>query len=417
MKRQRLFTRNFTLLILGQVTSLIGNYSLKFALSMYILEMTGSAAVFSGMLALSMVPTILLSPFGGILADRGNRRKIMVTLDTLSGIVVLSGMVCFREGWELAAAGGILIVLSVLGAFESPTVQACVPQMLSGDLLLKGNAAVSQVQALAALFTPFLGSIFYTALGIRPVFAAVILCFFLTACFECFIRLEPLRQREKKRGSAVIREEFSVSIHFLGKENTGVLKLLLLATLVSLFVAGILIVGFPYLVRTTLGLSAGHYGAAESAMGAAAILGACEAGFLGDKLRTGHLYRLIAAVGGCLFLSGLAFLLPAGVVVKYLILTAAFGGCQLFCNMFSIYALSVIQKLTPAQLTGKVMACVYTLSTCAQPLGQLLYGGLFDRFSSAVAVVLIPSGLVVAAIGMAAAGFFRKTEQEIIRKP
>ena len=79
--KQKLFTRNFTFLILGQASSLIGNNTLKFALSMYVLERTGSAAVFAGLLAVAMVPTILLSPFGGMLADRMNRRNIMVVLD------------------------------------------------------------------------------------------------------------------------------------------------------------------------------------------------------------------------------------------------------------------------------------------------------------------------------------------------
>ena len=74
--KEKLFTRNFTFLILGQVSSLMGNYTLKFALSMYVLEQTGSASVFAGLLALAMLPTILLSPFGGILADRANRRNL-----------------------------------------------------------------------------------------------------------------------------------------------------------------------------------------------------------------------------------------------------------------------------------------------------------------------------------------------------
>ena len=74
--KPKLFTRNFALLILGQISSLIGNLTLKFALSMYVLERTGSAAVFAGLLAVAMVPTILLSPFGGMLADRMNRRNI-----------------------------------------------------------------------------------------------------------------------------------------------------------------------------------------------------------------------------------------------------------------------------------------------------------------------------------------------------
>ena len=76
--KDKLFTRNFTFLSLGQVSSLIGNYTLKFALSMYVLEQTGSASIFATLLAVAMLPTILLSPFGGILADRANRRNIMV---------------------------------------------------------------------------------------------------------------------------------------------------------------------------------------------------------------------------------------------------------------------------------------------------------------------------------------------------
>ena len=86
---KQLFTRNFTLLLLGQASSLLGNYTLRFALSMFVLEETGSAATFAGILAVSMVPTILLSPLGGVLADRANRRNIMVALDTLSGLAVL----------------------------------------------------------------------------------------------------------------------------------------------------------------------------------------------------------------------------------------------------------------------------------------------------------------------------------------
>ena len=57
--KQKLFTRNFTFLILGQISSLVGNYTLRFALSMYVLEQTGSASIFAGLLALALLPTIL----------------------------------------------------------------------------------------------------------------------------------------------------------------------------------------------------------------------------------------------------------------------------------------------------------------------------------------------------------------------
>ena len=78
--KDKLFTRNFTFLILGQVSSLIGNYTLKFALSMYVLEQTGSASIFATLLAVAMLPTILLSPFGGILADDMGLGKTLQTI-------------------------------------------------------------------------------------------------------------------------------------------------------------------------------------------------------------------------------------------------------------------------------------------------------------------------------------------------
>src|SRR5699024_6839348 len=104
---QKLFTRNFTFLILGQVSSLIGNYTLKFA---------------------------------------------------LSGLSVIIAAFILPLGQEIIVIGALLVVLPILGAFESPTVQACVPQMLSGDNIIKGNAVVNQVASIASLITPFWGS-------------------------------------------------------------------------------------------------------------------------------------------------------------------------------------------------------------------------------------------------------------------
>lgn len=233
MPSQRLFTRNFSFLVFGQISSLFGNYTLKFALSMYILEKTGSASAFATILAVAMLPTILLSPLGGILADRANRRNIMVVLDVLSGLTVLFAGLALPLGHEMLVVGILLVVLSVLSAFESPTVQACIPQMLSNDNLTKGNAVVNQVQAIAALVTPFLGSLIYVAFGLAPVLWGTVVCFFLTALLECRIRIECHRPTRAVGACAVIREDFSVSLRFLRQKQPVILKLLLLAALAN----------------------------------------------------------------------------------------------------------------------------------------------------------------------------------------
>lgn len=406
--KSHLFTRNFSLLILGQVSSLIGNYTLKFALSMYILEQTGSASVYAGLMALSLIPMILLSPFGGILADRANRRNIMVTLDALSGITVLSAGVLLHCGNDLILTGALLIALSVLGSFESPTVQACVPQMLTGEQIVQGNAVVNQIQAAASLIAPFSGSIFYTAFGIRPVLYASAACFLLTALLECFIHLEYRKSGKKQQITEVIRKDLGESIRFLRREQPDIAKLLFLAALISMFLTGILVVGFPYLVRTVLGLSAEHYGAAESVMGVAAILGGLAISVFAGKMRPRYMPLFIIAAGITLLPAGIGFLIPAGSAGRYGVLMISFGCCQVICSMFSIYAMSLIQQKTPEHLTGKIMSFVYTISLCAQPLGQMIYGVLFDVFSDNVCLVLVPSGALICAAGIMTIPFFRR---------
>lgn len=410
MKKEKLFTRNFTLLILGQVSSLTGNYTLKFALSMYVLEQTGSASIFAGMLSAALLPTVLLSPFGGILADRANRKHIMVALDALSGLSVLAAGLLLPLGRELWVIGALLVLLSVLAAFESPTVQACVPQMVSPQNLVQGNAVVSQVSAVTSLVTPFLGSLFYTAFGIGPVFAAAVVCFWLTALLECMIHLEYQKPPRTAGIGAIVREDLAVSAHFLRREQPNILKLLLLAALAGMFVSGTAVVGFPYLVRTVLGLSATYYGAAESAMGAAAILGSLCAGLLGKKLRVRDLSAIFLSFGLSLFPIGFSFLLPVGRMARYGVLLFFFCVCQLGVCIFSTYAITLIQQRTPKQLMGKVMSCVFTLSMCAQPVGQLVYGALFDCFSDSVYWVLIPTGMLICLIAVASRVFFKRME-------
>ena len=114
MKKTAWLNRNFVFLMLGQIASLIGNGTLKFALAMYVLERTGSAAVFAGMLAAAMLPTILLSPLGGVLADRMNRRTLMIALDALSGLAALLAGVALPLGYDLPLISALLVALSAL---------------------------------------------------------------------------------------------------------------------------------------------------------------------------------------------------------------------------------------------------------------------------------------------------------------
>ena len=162
MRSDRLFSRDFTLMILGQIISLFGNAILRFALSLYVLDTTGSAAAFGGILAVSMVPTILCSPLGGVLADRVPRQRIMWGLDFFTAALVLG------YGLFFASRG---TVLAAIQALYQPSVQASIPALASEEHLPAANGVVAQVQALANLLGPILGGMLYGWVGLLPMVA------------------------------------------------------------------------------------------------------------------------------------------------------------------------------------------------------------------------------------------------------
>ena len=409
---EKLFTKNFALLILGQLTSLFGNFILKLALSMYVLEATGSAAIFAGILSAATIPTILLSPLGGILADRADRRNIMVALDALTGVSVLCAALFMSENNTIAVISTLLIILSILGAFETPTVQACIPTMLQGDNIMKGNAVVNQVASLSYLIAPMLGGVLYAMLGLKPVMYASVVCFFITALFECFIKLSYQRIQNQGGVLQIVKQDFLSSMQYITKEQTSISKMLLLTALSRFFVMGITIVGLPFLVRTVLGFNAKYYGAAESALAVATILGSIAAGILAEKLKIHKLSVLLASMGIFIIPAGIVFILPVNAIIKYGVTVVSFCGMQAVISIFSIFAVSLIQQRTPNHLIGKVMAYTSTVTLCVQPIGQIVYGFLFDRFYSTVYFVLIPTGIIVCIVGLSAMNFFKNMERE-----
>lgn len=406
----KLFHKNFSLLIAGQASSLFGNCILDFALSMYVLEITGSATIFASFLAVAMLPTILLSPLGGVIADRANKRNIMVILDFTTGITILISALMIDHANNLVIICITLIMQSILGAFETPTVQACVPQMQKGDNIIRGNAIVNQINAISTFVAPFIGSLLYTTFGLKPVMYAGVFCFLLTAFLECFIKLDYKPEKSSGGIFQIVKGDLIDSTRFVCRERPVIFKTLILTAVISFFVQGVALVGLPYIVRTVLGLNANYYGVMESMLGFTGILGSIIAGLIVEKFKIRKLYLTLLIIAVPLLPCGITFLFIKNTQINYAILLLSFAIIQISACVFTVFALSIIQQLTPDNMIGKVMAYTTTFSLCAQPLGQIIFGILFDGFSSAVYLVLIPTGIILAIISLTTKEFFLKIE-------
>lgn len=432
-----LLGRDYILLVMGQGLSLFGSMMLRFAMSMWVLDETGSATVFASVLAAAIVPTILLSPFGGVLADRVNRRTIMVALDAGSGLLVLAAASWFAVqdgGFSIIAVGALMVSLSVLSAFETPTVQAALPQLLRGSgeaVIRRGMAVINQVQQLSSLLPSFIGGTLYGLIGIGPLLGVTIVCFFCTAALECFIRLEPPQKNEPREPIPPTMDhaqpdrttaqsdstettpsdtargwisDIAAALRFLTHERPNILRLMLLASAINLFTVGYSAVGFPFMIRTVLGFDATVYGICDGIIGIAAVIGAILAGLLATALTIDRMPAAMAALGAVILPAGIGFLLPLGNMTKLIVLVSSCCMVSLACSFTNIIAIPAIQIRTPETMTGKVMSLLSSFATCAQPLGQMLYGWLYD--AAAPEWILLGTAAAILALSAISAPLF-----------
>ena len=201
-------------------------------------------------------------------------------------------------------------------------------------------------------------------------------------------------------------------MNFLRRDRPELLLLLLVAASVSLFLTGIAVVGLPYIIRTQLGLSTEHYAISESASALAAIAGGIFVGVMASRLRSTHLTYIIVGFGALLLPLAVIFLLPVETVIRFGFVTIVFSLCQFGCSVFSTLSITLIQSRTPDRLLGKVMSYVYTLSLCAQPVGQLMFGFLFDRYSSELPAIFLGCGLAISITGIVSARFIRRIDND-----
>lgn len=408
-----LLNKDFTLVVIGQIISLFGNAILRFALPLYILNQSGSAALFGIVSAVAFIPMLLMTPIGGIIADRVNKQRIMVALDTFTTLLLvvfllLNGTIDIVP----LVVATMMLLYGIQGAY-SPAVQASIPLLVNNDKLVTANAVVNMVQSLSALLGPVIGGVLYGAFGLWPILAVSCGCFAFSAFIELFIRIPHKKQDNKQNVFKIVAGDIKSGFHFIAKEKPILLKGTLIVFAVNLFMSSMLMIGMPVLITEHLGMSSELYGISEGFLGAGGLLGGLLAGVLAKKLNVSGCHILLGVCALVIIPMGLSLLLSAPAFFSYIVITAACTILMTCATMFSIQMLSYVQSVTPTVNVGKVVALVMAVAICAQPLGQALYGMLFEAFSAAPGFVVLGSAGVSLLVALYSRSTFQQLEQPV----
>lgn len=401
----KLFSRDFTLVVIGQIISLFGNAVVRFALPLYLLNQTGSSALYGTVTACALIPAILLSPVGGIVADRVNKRNIMVILDFFTAAVVAAFSLLMGEGVQIVPlmTATLMLLYGIAGAYQ-PSVQASIPALVAQERFMEANSVINTISSFASLLGPVLGGIMYSNYGLEPVLWVCTGCFFLSAVMELFIHIPFVRQES---GGGILRtakDDLAESVRFIWRKKPIIGKAVWLVSGINLFLSSVINVGLPYLVTEVLpfdGAQANRlYGYAAGILAAGGLTGGICAGIFAKRLPLQKSGRLLMAPAVCLFPIAVALVFFTSGMIDYVVITVCCFAIMVFSTIFTVQMMAFFQTVTPPQLIGKVIAVVITISMCAQPLGNALYGVLFEICAGREAAVILFAGVVSLAIAI-----------------
>lgn len=416
MKEKTIFQKDFIMVVIGQIISLFGNAILRFALPLYLLNQTKSAALYGLVSACAFIPMIILAPIGGIVADRVNKRNVMVILDFSTAFLVLVfSLLLGKLDLVVLLVITLIILYGIQGAYQ-PAVQASIPALVSGENLMPANAAINLVSSLAGLLGPVLGGLLFSFWGIRPILFISIFCFLFSAIMEIFIHI-PFQKQEKTSSIwAIVSSDMRESGHFILKENSAIGKGTIFIAFINLFFSSLIIIGLPVIVTQMLGFDeqTGNqlYGYAQGALSAGGLLGGLLAGVVGNRIRINQVYTLLLLCAIPLLPMGIVLCAPVPAMAAYVTIVISCLVMMVLSTLFSIRLMAYVQLVTPINLIGKIMSLLMCICMLAQPIGQAMYGVLFQSMNGNINILFFVALVLTIIIALCSKKTFDQVVEE-----
>lgn len=401
--RELFLNRDFKLLWFGQLLSQIGDQCLLIAAITLISNLSQSPlAMLVPALSLA-IPQIVFGLVGGAVADRWNRKRMMVRADVLRGLIVLCVLLVnsARQLWILclAAAG-----LALVGVFFYPARNAVIPNIVPAGLLLAANSLIQGSFIIALILGPAIaGAAVELWMPSAIIFDSV--TFFVSALVIAAMNIPETvpGQFDTVQGNNVW-EDMQAGLNFI-RHNRALRQMLDITAIATLGIGAIVLLAIPHL-KTQLGAGGLEYGIAMSMLGLGSVLGGLTVSQLSRRLSTS------TTVGGMLILAGAAIVAFA-FAPNYAIVLVSLATIGL-CVVMARGALDTIsQALSPDAVRGRVQSAVNLVvvatTAVAEGLSALL-GALIG-----VQTVFAAAGIVTALTGVAAVFVLRSAGRLVSR--
>jgi len=403
---------NFKLVLASQTISLLGGNILNFALSLFILDYTQSVGTFALIMAISQIPVVLLSLVGGIIADRMDKKKLIVIFDAIKAVICIVLLAIFLTGtYSVVNLTLVMVIFISIVTLFVPILTAATPSIVEPDALVEANGAMGTIQSMSDLFAVLAGGLLFATIGIRNIIVLAGAAFLISTIIDLFIKIPHVKKEAEFGAVKTACLDLKESFRFAIKECPFVIRLSMFFAFIAFLFTPIMAIALPYIMRIQFEASDTMFGVSQALPGFGMLLGGMLSGVFKKWLDVKYFSKLIL------------FIAPLTVVIAISVHTPLFDGAAVLpfwlfniAIMFimtifvflNITVMSRLQTEVPEKYLGKTIALFMTITSFATPIGQYALGQSMELFANNMSTLFIAIALLTIVISVVAKKIFNQ---------
>lgn len=390
---------HFGALLAVQAFALVSESTLRFALPLYLLNVSGSPSLYGVAMALAFVPSVLLMPFGGVVADRMDMRRILA----IAGLVLILCSACYLFLFTtrlLLATALFLIALYAAHALYTPMFQAQIPRMLDAAHVKQGVSLVNQVSTASNIIGPVVAGVLMGWMGIALLVCFGMICLVVAVmlAYACpFLKRSPAASPGAGTDDSAIAgrgnlfQDMRAAVLFLRNEKPLLLSIVF-ACLVNAVLAGVNVI-LPYVVTEQLAWNVAAAGSAEAVGAVGALAGSAFVGLAPRFCTMRRFSAFVALLGFGPLISVAGSFFGFNAAIQFVCLTAGVAWILFWGSVATVVLVSDIQLHCENSMLGRVLALFFAAATCASPVGQAACGVAIDMFGATALLVFMATAM------------------------
>ncbi|WP_403023744.1 MFS transporter [Salinibacterium sp. GXW1014] len=378
--------RDVAIFLSGQTISLLGSMLVMYAVMWHLTILTGSGTVLMLSLVFGMLPQAVVSIFGGVWADRHNRKLLIMGADTAIAVATLGLAFLMVSGvdslWVIYTA---LAVRSFFAGIQTPAVTAMIPQITPTSQLMRVNGMFQTVQAGMMLLAPAMAAVIYASMDIVAVFFIDATTALIGVGLLAFIRVPTITRSEEEKVSYL--GDLVAGVRYIAS-NPSVKWLTALFALVMLLTGA---PGYltPLLVVREFGDEVWKLTVNELAWGVGFLAAGALVSVLGPRIRRRVLFVVLSLLASAVLTAAL------GIAPNLLLLCIVGALVAATYSLMNAPTMTILQERVEPEMQGRVFGFVGIVMATAMPLSMVIFGPLADVWSERVVIVF--AGLLLVA--------------------